>query len=233
MRKLVAHLVCLGLLATAAQAQPVIEFYFSTMSCADADPYSYTLPPEYVNGVIPYDTFMIGEEIYLWARTPYDSNSAWNNIAIDFTSDVVVGWMHDEVPSLGKGTIDRWENGSDFDPTDEGINLIRGTATGIGADWQDGYGIPEDATWSVIHYCLGSIGWGYGQMYWMSVGDGLITRDGYSDSTVYFGFDDNGNPELGGSGIFPGTTSPRFDAYIPEPVSLILLAVASLMLRRR
>ena len=234
MRTLIVHLVCLGLLATLAQAQPVIEFYFSKMSCAEADPYSYALPPEYGSPDLVWPS--PGEMVYLWCRTPY--GTPWDNIAIDFTPpDVTGGWMHDEVPVIsGKGTTDRWENGSDFDPTDEDINLIRGTAVGIGANWNDAYSIPEPG-WDMVHYCLGSLCADYTEtLAWMSVGSGLITRSGYDTSEVYFGFDEFGNPELAGSGFVSGTTSTRADVWLyapAEPASLVLLVIAGLALRRR
>ena len=88
--------------------------------------------------------------------------------------------MYDEVSGITpKGTIDRWENGSDFDPTDKGINVLRVTTQGIGGTWNDGYSIPEDGSWSMFHYCLGSIGWGTTGYKFMSVGSGLIVRNSY------------------------------------------------------
>ena len=192
---------------------PGIEFYFSRMSCEDADPYSYTPPPEYGDGTILEAA--VSEAVYLWARTAYDSASAWIGIAIDFTGDVTSGWMHDEVPAIsGKGTIDRWENGSDFDPTDEGINLIRVTTVGIGANWNDAYSIPENDSWGVVHYCLGSIDWGDEGYKYMSVGSGLIVRDGCTTSNVYFGFDEFGAPEGPVSGISAGATTSRGDIIV-------------------
>ena len=232
MKKLVVNLVCLGLLAMVAQADPVIEFYFSKMSCESIDPYSYTPPPEYGDGTML--TAAIGEPVWLWARTPYQTG-AWNGISLYFTGEVTSGWMWGAVPKIsGPGTTKRWENGSDFDPVDgDDIYLVNVTTKGIGAYWDDGYSIPEPG-WGVVHYCLGSIDWGTPGYKWMSNGVHLTTRIPFMTSDVYFGFNEDGTPEYAGSGVIAHTTSDRADIYItPEPGSVVLLALAGLVLRRR
>ena len=171
MRKLLVAVMCLGALAVVAQAQPVIEFYFSTMSCAEADAYSYVIPPEYGSSTIL--TVAQNETVYLWARTAY--GTGWNGLAVNFTGDVVTGMMHDDVPVIsGKGTIDRWENGSDFDPTDEGINLLRVTTVGIGANWNDAYSVPEDGTWKRSSLLPRRVGLG---RWWRQVHVGRLRPD--------------------------------------------------------
>ena len=215
MRRLHVVIMCVGALTVVAQAQPVIEFYYSKMSCESAEPYSYSPPPEYGDGAM--FTTDPGETVYLWCRTPLELH--WS-FAIDFTGDVASGWMHDEVPCISstKCTRDRWENGSDFDPTDDGINLIEVTTWGIGSTWDDAYSIPEPG-WTVVHFCIGSIGWGTPGYKFMSVGSGLMVRTGHITSDVYFSFNPDGTPEYAGSGVEVGTTSDRAEIFIKsEPV---------------
>ena len=154
MGKPALYLICLGLLATATQAQPVIEFYFSLMSDESIDPYG-PLPPEYVNGE---NLAWIGDEAYLWCRTPYDPASDWVGIALYFTGDVTGGSMRSKATTTP--SVLRWETGSDFDPApDESINLLNVTNQGIGTGEADDAMIWEDDM-SHLHYCLGSVYWG-------------------------------------------------------------------------
>ena len=213
MRSLLATIICLCLFAVVAQAEPVIQFYYSKMRCDSGKFYSYTPPSEYGDG-----TMLVanqGEDIYLWAATQYTS-SAWVGIAIEFTGDVTSGSMHDVVPGMPGGWVYRWGNGSDFDPTDEDINLIDdSTATsGIG-NFYDSYSIPDGAyPYGTMHYCLGPMAWGTPGYKWMSNDIGLTLRDGYATSELYFGFNPDGTPEYAGPGEVAHTTSVRPDIFI-------------------
>jgi hypothetical protein len=178
--------------------------------------------------------------VYLWARTSYAA-SPWVSVSLRFSGTAVAGLMRREAyyraPPPVPGTwFYRWESGSDLDPYwDQEINLVMVSGPqGIGTALRDDASVWE-ADYLHRHYCLGSIDvLPAGHPMYLVVGPGLIVRSGYTTSTVYFGFDAVGNPELAGSGVIPGTTSATWDlCLLPEPTSVMLLVVAGLALRRR
>ena len=222
MRTFLATIICLSLFVVAVRAEPVIQFYYSKMSCEEADTESYNIPPEYGDGAMP--AAALGETVYLWGRTTFQDYYPWNSVSLYFTGDVTSGEMHDGIVCCcyAKCWVDRWEGSSDFDPaTDDNgsdgyddIYLDRGDEWGLAGNFPDKYTVLEDETWEYMHICIGSMTWNTLGYQWISNDTGLTLREGFTTSDLYFGFNPDGTPEYAGAGEVAHTTSTRADIFI-------------------
>jgi len=227
MKKLVAAVMCLGLVVTAANATHEIEFYFSTQGDVSGIPAEYA-----AETTLSVDN---SATVYLWARTIWPD--VWTGVGMQFGSDcadftVTSGVMYNDT---SKGGYQRWENGADLDPTDPlmKITLVAVTKAGL-AGFGDPLAVTEGAPDYHYHSLVGEIAFSSSELncpvYLEASGAGITVAGGTTQENVFFGFGDapvvNSAPG--------GTRSALPDLFIvPEPASFMLLGLASLLLRRR
>ncbi|MFH1746490.1 MAG: PEP-CTERM sorting domain-containing protein [Planctomycetota bacterium] len=228
MRKFIAAMMCLGLVASVASAGQ-LQLYFSTTGAGDV------VPPEYAAQINP-ELPMGGGTAYLWAFV--NTGNIWNGLALESHGALATaGEMYnDALPILG-GI--RWEPApaSDLDPV--GDNYIFGfsvTRMGLGSSME----AVADANFGWDKYIPGTGGGHYlvaeytydgSAPVFLAPGLGGISLSGSNPGAndVYFGFGDAPVPDNA-----VGQMSDIADlTFIPEPASLLLLGLAGLVLRRR
>lgn len=220
MIRMIAIVVCLGVLGVAAPANP-LHLYFSTSNSVA------NVPGEFVIGTNP--TVLVGETAYLWAHVlPGD---IWNGISLDILySDVSAGEMYN--PYAGPYPPDqRWNPGSDLNPVgDNHMFAVAVTEWGLGnvAEPLMAPGYNVDAHWLVAEMSFDNIA----DVYLMIGPQGYA---GPGQETIYFGFDPWGNPDPGVGGPIPYPSVYADLHVVPEPaaVSLLLVCVLTVLARRR
>lgn len=253
MRNILAVVLCLGLFATAANAQDsMLHLYFSTTGPGSV------VPPEYadeVNPVVQCDGTCPECDpcvLYLWAYV--ETGDLWNGLALrnlgfcedgSPCGDAIGGELYNGTFPGGYGQ--RWEMPeSDLDPV--GDNYIFGFAVqapafGLGhvLEGAGDYHIGQHYLVAQYEFNCGECcnidedGDGYACCsIFLGPGLGGISRSGSDpgDCDVYFGWGDAPLPDNANT-----AHSELPDAYcccyIPEPASMLLLGLAGLFLRRR
>lgn len=232
--------------AAVALAQPTghdIHFYFS-LQPPPALGGPNQVPPEYVSGTNP--VMMPGQTAYLWAFI-IDPDPAsgmwdvWNGMNL-MLSRPAVGAAYN--PSMG-GALTRWESGCDFTWEDDPQNDILLAAVhtwGLGNEYeftmfQNAPGLGKyfagGPTQPTLHWAVAPVIIDEYSPVYLGIGPGGIARRGgveYGDR-VAVGFTPEGQPDYVPYGE-PWSVYP--DLYvIPEPATLLLLALSILPLRRR
>ncbi len=184
----------------------------------------------------------------VWAEIGIDASTGdvdqWNGVGVDVVSNgasVTTDMLNRDYDASPFGTQFRWEDGSDFGSVtgDEDFSLVNVTRTGLGAgslptsiggvDTDSYYDAAEDR----LFYLLGTISIDVPQGFEGDLFFGTTTagfdQSGTDDETVTFG---SATP-LGGEGKFETIADTAMVSFIPEPASLVLVALAGLMIRRR
>lgn len=190
----------------------------------------------------------------VWAEIGIDATTGivdqWNAVGVDVVEvpglDVTTAMLNnDYAPTFWIGWT-RWEPGSDFggtagdpEPAGPDFTLINVTRFGLGAaalplslgghDTDSYYDAVEDR----LFYLLGTItveapaGF-VGDLY-LGTNTAGFDQSGVSGETVTFG---SATP-LTGSDLFGKVADTPMVSFIPEPASLVLVALAGLVIRRR
>ena len=218
MRKVLVAIMCLGLVATVANANDIL-FYFSNQADNSG------VPAEFTGAVNPVPAAPV---MYLWAYV--GTGDEWNGVALDITINNALpdSPMYNPSSVLGQ----RWNNNSDLDWV--GDNHAFGVAV---TEWGLGSLIEPimNPEFSVDrHYRLGEITMPGASEEFLAVGVGGIARRGGNvlDDGIFFGFTDTGAWDGPLRGDDLGAVS-AFSDIVPEPASLLLLGLAGLALRRR
>ncbi len=189
----------------------------------------------------------------VWAEIGIDATNGsvdqWNAVGVDVVeggATVTTDMSNTDYNPSPFGTQFRWEDGSDFggtsgNPETAGPNftLINVTRTGLGnaslppslggMDTDSYYNAGEDR----LFYLLGTISIDVPQGYEGDIFFGTNTA-GFDQSqvdgeTVTFG---SATPLTGGD-LFGAIADTAMVSFIPEPASLVLIALAGLAIRRR
>ena len=218
MRKVLVAIMCLGLVATVANANDIL-FYFSNQADNSG------VPAEFTGAVNPVPAAPI---VYLWAYL--GATDEWNGVALDLTINNALpdSPMYNPTHAAGQ----RWNNNSDLDWV--GDNHAFGVAVtefGLGSALEQIL-LPD---WSIDrHFMVGEITMPGASEEFLAVGVGGIARRGGDVLTdgIYFGFTPGGAWDGPLRGDDLGAVS-AFSDIVPEPASLLLLGLAGLALRRR
>jgi hypothetical protein len=203
--------------------------------------------PEYA----PPGTYTLG----IWADLQVDFSGPepamddWNGLNIAITSTIHPVTVSELVMDnfdhrIGIGTAYRWEASSDLGGGDNEFFLVAVQTAGLGGLYPVEFGTATPDWWSYATGVPGEPGAHY--HYWL----GNVTLSSDSPAEVWFNIGAGGVARRGGSiddRVFFGETEtvpswppvpwpplPSRDfVFTPEPVSLLLLAVAGFVLRRR
>jgi hypothetical protein len=242
-KKFLRLAACLGVLAVVTNAGD-LHLYLGT-------PQIHDQYPDFVaddGGLVhPVVTDPVGEVTYgVWAEIEVDWDAGtwdvWVGIAVDYMTtggvSIVDSIMNndDHVPLCWAR---RWEYSSDFGGTD-GFFLVAVTRYGLGGMLPADFGVwPADIYSYVptmgsgpLKYWLGNITLACdapGELYFGVGTEGIARQGGDVDSDlIYFGSAEG----MRGDAFAEFPTVPLLTC-IPEPASLLLLALAGLALRRR
>jgi hypothetical protein len=195
----------------------------------------------------PVVTDPVGEVTYgVWAEIEVDWGAGtwdvWNGIGVHYMTTggvTVVDSVMNNDSHAPCGWACRWEDSSDFGGAD-GFFLVAVTRYGLGGMLPPDFGVYPPDTYSYVptmgsgplKYWLGNITLACdapGELY-LGVGTGGIFRQGGSAATdlIYFGSAEG----MRGDAFAEFPTVPLLTC-IPEPASLLLLALAGMVLRRR
>jgi hypothetical protein len=205
MRKTLCALTGLAVLASVANAE-TINFFASTSG---------------TDGAIPAEmpAVMPGDTLYLWADTRAPQNGKW--LGFDFAIDGAEG-------SVFQGEIERWEADSDL-TVDPRASVVSVTSNGLGGFAEFGDSLYDGAaqTYAVAMLTVtGDPGTTVDMSLFAAVHLGSAPGE---DMAAISGGDAVANDLFSESDPLTGTLA----TIVPEPTSLVLLALAGLAIRRR
>lgn len=253
MRKLFCALVCMGLVCGVANAQPLIEFYFSDTNALDA------CPPV----TNPNVELQCGESAtyYIWAKVDVNMGQSWAGVDLGVTGMDFAGEVYnpDIDPNVAPPAYKyRWNGGYSYDTGDPmpeyptfpvGDYYIpfedgHANAVGVGEPLAKFVGLGDYADtwmytdWTEYCYLYGEVTFTCpeecgGEMYeiFFYVGPGGIAPTGGGTGLCQFGAGDD--PVDSGDFGAVSTVADLTITCVPEPASLLLLGLAGLALRRR